>query len=59
MFPVSDPLVSRQKIELLALLENLRGCASLRDGPPARRVPEAMCSEMEDLLERLVAVDNG
>ena len=42
--------------EVLALRENLEAAISLYDGPHARRVPETLCAEIDQLL-RLVELD--
>lgn len=39
--------------EILAVRENLQAAARLADGPPARRVPESMCDEIDQLLQIL------
>lgn len=39
--------------EVFAVRENLEAAARLADGPSARRIPEAMCVEIEQLLRLL------
>ena len=42
--------------EVLALRENLEAAIFLYDGPRARRVPETLCAEIDQLL-RLIELD--
>ncbi|MGB3470865.1 MAG: hypothetical protein WBA51_08595 [Erythrobacter sp.] len=42
--------------EVLALRENLQAAITYYDGPPARKVPETLCAEIDQLL-RLIELD--
>ena len=46
-------LIQLDADEILAVRENLQSASRLSDGPPARRIPEGLCSEIDQLLRLL------
>ena len=43
-------LIGLDADEIFAARDNLEAALKLKDGPPARRIPETMCVEISQLL---------
>ena len=50
---VRSILAQLDHAELLAMRENIQAAARIEGGPPARRMPESLCAEIETLIELL------